>query len=427
VKDGKTQAPAGNQRGSPSACAGCLSDDAIGWYTLTVPDDLRITRVTTHEFQWTMPDLGPDRTGLNHAFRKGASSRNTGYVVTVETSGGVTGEYSWSQGGKGVSTTQVAMVARYLIGKNAFDRERIWNDLKRALRKQDRFGIGPIDIALWDIAGKALGAPIHVLLGSYRRRLPAYASTHFGDEDGLDSPDAFAAFAVRCREMGYRGFKIHGWGGGPIRREVDTVLATRAAVGPEMDLMIDPACEYDTFADTLKVGKACDEAQYYWLEDPYRDGGMSAFAHRKLRQLIKTPLLLGEHVRGLEAHVDQILAEGTDFVRADPDYDGGITGVLKIAHAAEGFGLDCEIHASGPAQRHCMAAIRNTNYYELALVGPTLDPKSKHYHAYADGYNDDLTSIDSQGCVTVPDGPGLGVTLDWDWIRQNEVASATFD
>jgi L-alanine-DL-glutamate epimerase-like enolase superfamily enzyme len=391
-------------------------------------DDLTIRRVVTRELQWTMPGLAHDKTGLNHVYKKGAESRNTGYVVTIETEGGITGEYSWSQGGKGVSTTQIAMIAHYLIGKNAFDRERIWNDLKRALRKQDRFGIGPIDICLWDIAGKALGAPIHSLLGGYRTALPAYASTYFGDENGgLDSAQAYADFAVQCKELGYRGYKIHGWGGGPIKREVETVLATRAAVGPDMDLMIDPSCEYETFADALKVGKACDEANYFWLEDPYRDGGISSFSHRKLRQLIKTPLLIGEHVRGLEAHVDQIIAEGTDFVRADPDYDGGITGVMKIAHAAEGFGLDVEIHAAGPAQRHCMAAIRNTNYYELALVGPLLDPKSKHYHAYADGYTDDLVSIDSEGCVHVPDGPGLGVTLNWDWITTSQTGIAVYE
>jgi L-alanine-DL-glutamate epimerase-like enolase superfamily enzyme len=320
------------------------------------------------------------------------------------------------------------MVAHYLIGKNAFDRERIFNDLKRALRKQDRFGIGPIDIALWDLAGKALGVPVHALLGGYRRRLPAYASTHFGDEDGgLDSPRAFADFAVQCQELGYRGFKIHGWGGGPIQREVDTVLATRAAVGSAMDLMIDPSCEYETFADTLKVGKACDEANYFWLEDPYRDGGISAFAHRKLRQLIKTPLLLGEHVRGLEAHVDQILAEGTDFVRADPDYDGGITGVMKIAHAAEGFGLDCEIHAAGPAQRHCMAAIRNTNYYELGLVHPKIGRKQDARPLYKDGYADDLDAVDARGHVPVPQGPGLGVELDWDWVTSRETGKVVYE
>ena len=213
--------------------------------------------------------------------------------------------------------------------------------------------IGPIDIALWDFAGKLYGAPIYEMLGGYRKKLPAYASTYHGDENGgLDSPAAFADFAVECRERGFPAFKIHPWGNGPISREVENVLAVRAAVGPAMDLMIDPACEYDTFADALKVGRACDEASYFWYEDPYKDCGISQFAHRKLRQLIRTPLLIGEHVRTLEPHVDFVVAEATDYVRVDADMDGGLTGALKIAHAAEGFGLDAEIHGGGPAHRH---------------------------------------------------------------------------
>src|SRR5262249_7855615 len=105
--------------------------------------------------------------------------------------------------------------------------------------------------------------------------------------------------------------------------------------GDRMDLMLDPACEYITFGDALKVGWACDEARYFWYEDPYRDGGISQFAHRKLRQLIKTPLLMTEHVRTLELHADFALADATDFLRGDVGYDG-ITGVMKLAHAAEG-------------------------------------------------------------------------------------------
>jgi L-alanine-DL-glutamate epimerase-like enolase superfamily enzyme len=76
-----------------------------------------------------------------------------------------------------------------------------------------------------------------------------------------------------------------------------------------MDLMIDPACELNTFADVLKVGRACDEANFFWYEDPGKDLGISAFAYHKLRQLIRTPLCLGEHVRSLEPHVDFSVAE----------------------------------------------------------------------------------------------------------------------
>ncbi|HEY8600755.1 MAG TPA: enolase C-terminal domain-like protein [Thermomicrobiales bacterium] len=387
--------------------------------------DLRIRRLTVHEYGRTSQDLGYDYNGFNNVYEKGAQSKGTGYAFTIETDAGITGEYV---GGVSVSYAQVAMCAEYLLGKNALQRELIWNDLKRALRKHDRFGMAPIDVALWDIAGKAYDAPISELLGGYRTSLPAYASTFHGDENGgLDSPEAFAEFAVECKEIGYPAFKIHGWGNGSIAREVATVLKTREAVGPEMDLMIDPACEYNTFGDALKVGRACDEAKFFWYEDPYKDGGTSAFAHRKLRQMISTPILLGEHVRGFELHVDQIIAEGTDYVRADVDYDGGITGVMKLAHAAEGFGLDCEIHAPGPAPRHCMAAIRNTNYYELGLVHPKLARGKGQRGIYLDDYSDGLDSVDARGHVPVPTGPGLGVTIDWDWVRKNEIGKVVYE
>ncbi|HEX5503549.1 MAG TPA: enolase C-terminal domain-like protein [Thermomicrobiales bacterium] len=385
----------------------------------------RITRLTVHEYAYPLDDMGYDYNGFNLVYQPGNHLDLRGYVFTVETDAGVTGEYA---GGNAVSYAQVGMVAHYLLGKNPLERERIYNDVKRALRKHDRFGLGPIDIALWDIAGKLYDAPVYELLGGYRTALPAYASTYHGDENGgLSSPDAFAAFAVQCRDLGYRAYKIHGWGHGPIAREAATVLAVREAVGPGMDLMLDPACEYETFADALKVGRACDEAGFFWYEDPFKDGGLSAFAHRKLRQLIKTPLLLGEHVRGMELHVDQIVGEGTDYVRADADYDGGITGVLKLAHAAEGFGLDCEIHAPGPAHRHCMAALRNSNYYELGLVHPNAGSTGHTHLLYRDGYSDALDAIDADGCVPVPQGPGLGVALDWDSIRAHETGKVVYE
>jgi L-alanine-DL-glutamate epimerase-like enolase superfamily enzyme len=390
---------------------------------MTMANAPRITRLTVHQFWYDVVDRGVDYNGFNAVYEPGARRRVHAYVFTIETDQGITGEYL---GGNPVSYAQVGMVAHYLIGKNALERELIYNDLKRALRKHDRMCQGPIDIALWDIAGKFYRAPISQLLGGWKTSLPAYASTYHGDHapGGLNSPQAFADFAVQCKEMGYPAFKIHGWGKPVIADEVATVLAVRRAVGEGMDLMIDPACEYDTFGDTLKVGRACDEAGFFWLEDPMKDGGISAFAHAKLKGLIRTPLLQGEHIRTLEPHVDLIVAGGTDYVRADADYDGGITGLMKIAHAAEGFGLDCEIHAPGPAHRHCMAAIRNTNYYELGLLHPKM--ASTTPPVYLD-YSDDIDSIDARGHVPVPTGPGLGVQLDWDFIKSHSAGVTTYE
>lgn len=381
----------------------------------------KIIRVTAHQYAWELADMGTDYNGFNHVYQAGNRIHMGGNVLEIETDAGITGEFVG-----GVELSQLSIVGPYLIGKNPLERELIYNDVKRALRKNDRLVMGPIDIALWDFAGKLYDTPIYELIGGYRKKLPAYASTYHGDENGgLDSPSAFADFAVRCKEMGYPAFKIHPWGRGPIAREVENVLAVRAAVGPDMDLMIDPACEYETFAQALKVGRACDEASFFWYEDPYRDGGISQFSHRKLRQLIRTPLLIGEHVRTLEPHVDLIVADGTDYVRVDAYMDGGLTGALKIAHAAEGFGLDAEIHGGGPAHRHLMASIRNTNYYELGLLTPKV--RRTHAPVYKDPTMvDEIDSVDSSGCVAVPEGPGLGAEIDWDWVKRHEVGSVTY-
>ena len=98
---------------------------------------------------------------------------------------------------------------------------------------------------------------------------------------------------------------------------------------------------------------------------------------------------------------------------------------MKVAHAAEGFGLDVEFHGGGLAHRHCIASIRNTNYYELGLLNPKV--KKTKPPIYPPRYTDELENIDSSGHVPVPDGPGLGVELDWDYIEAHKVDSIVFE
>jgi L-alanine-DL-glutamate epimerase-like enolase superfamily enzyme len=381
-----------------------------------------ITRIESTEFSYPLADVGQNPDGFSLVYEPGATTHRKLFALRIETDEGVTGEYV---GGNSPGAAQFNVVANYLIGRDALKREKHWSEVKRALRKYDRMGMGPMDIALWDLAGKHWGAPIHELLGTYRTRLPAYASTYEADRNGgLDSPAAYADFAATCRDLGYPGFKLHVWGSDAWRdteREVATVHAVGERVGDEMDLMLDPACQYETFADALTVGRAVDEAGFYWYEDPYRDGGLSQHAHRRLSERLDTPLLLTEHVRGLEPHTDFVAAEATDFVRADPEYDAGITGAMKIARVAEGFGLDVEFHAPGPAQRHCMAATRNSNYYELALVHPEVpNPVPPVYEG---DYSDGLEDVDPDGTFPVPDGPGLGVEYDWEYVEDHATGS----
>src|SRR5690606_10258354 len=116
----------------------------------------------------------------------------------------------------------------------------------------------------------------------------------------------------------------------------------------------------------------------------------------------------------------------TDYVRANANSDGGITGVMKIAALAEAFGLDVELHGGGLAHRHIMAHLRHANYYELGLIHPNV-PNTKA-PVYAERrWLDGLDSVDANGCVEVPEGPGLGVEMDWDHIRAHQTEEIIYE
>lgn len=385
----------------------------------------KISEVEIIEFSFEMQNMGSidgNKAVYNIGYRKGAVARLTKYAIIIRSDDGASGEYVMNWGGTGPSMAQTIGLAGNLIGRNPFHREQIFDDFKREMRQHDHMGQGAIDIALWDLAGKSYGASISELLGGYREKIKAYASTYHGDRaGGLDCKEAYVDFANACRDIGYRAFKVHGWKDGDAVEEAENVLHLRKSVGNGMVLMLDPCCELRTLADALYVGRACDEANYFWYEDPFRDCGTSAFAHKILREKLKTPILQTEFVRGVEPKADFIIAGGTDFLRADPEYDMGITGVMKIAHLAESLGVDVELHAAGPAHRHCISAIRNTNYYEVALVGP--DCMNAVAPVYTCGYSDQLDCIDEDGYVSIPNGPGLGVDYDWDYIRRNQINS----
>jgi L-alanine-DL-glutamate epimerase-like enolase superfamily enzyme len=390
-----------------------------------------ITRVEIHAFTFTTNNLGLGKHAAagvgNVVYQPGSQLTTQRLAVRIQCDDGAQGEYVTHWVGTPSTLGQMQMLAPNLLGRDPETRAQIYDDLKREVRAYDHMGHGPLDIALWDLAGKKYNVSVARMIGAFRWRLPTYASTYHAQHEpgGLDTVEAFCDYAQACQEQGFGGFKIHGWHDGDARKEARNLLAVRERVGDGFYLMIDPACQLRTWMDALYVGQACDEANYFWYEDPYRDSGVAITGHKALRERLKTPLLVSEHVRGLEQKAGFLLGGGCDLIHADPEYDLGITGALKIAHFCEALGLDVQMHACGPAHRAVVAALRNTHFYEMALMGPGMPNLVPP--VYTCGYSDQPEDLGPDGCVPVPDGPGLGVQYDWDLIERNRTALLVFE
>ena len=351
------------------------------------------------------------------------------WAVRIETDDGARGEYVTHWVGTPSSFAQAAMLAPHLLGRDPEPREEIWQDLKREVRAYDHMGHGPLDIALWDLAGEAPRR----LGGRAARRLPqalpTYASTYHGQDEpgGLDTPEAFADYAVACKEQGFAGFKIHGWHDGDVAREVANML--RRAQGGRRRLAADdrpglPAAHLDGRA---RGRPACDEAEFFWYEDPYRDSGGALEGHKRLRERLKTPLLVCEHVRGLEPKAAFMLAGGGDMIHADPEYDMGITGAMKIAHFCRGARAStCSTTPAARRTAPCMAATPQYPFLRDGADRPRhaqRGPAGLCLRLFRPAGRDRARTA---ACPS-PTGPGLGVTYDWDFIERNRLEHHVFD
>jgi L-alanine-DL-glutamate epimerase-like enolase superfamily enzyme len=323
----------------------------------------------------------------------------------------------------GGSEETTAVARRLLVGLDAFDREGIHRLFRGSARLEWRAlagrMVGVLDQALWDLAGQATGLPVHRLLGGARERVPAYASTMCADDipGGLDSPEAFADFARACVAAGYRAFKLHTWMppyGPDPRRDIAACRAVREAVGPDVLLMLDPYHNY-TREEALMLGRALEELDFHWMEEPMDEYSTSSYAW--LCERLDLPICGPESVEGgLQSRAEWIRRGASDIMRTGVEH-GGITAIIKTAHLCEAFGMRLELHGGGAGTLHALAAMAVPGeMYERGLLHPHLD-----YDAERPWLRTPIDAIDAGGMVRVPTGPGLGQDIDWDFIRENVV------
>lgn len=351
------------------------------------------------------------RTDLPWDFQDASKSGMTSILVQVVTDTGLTGSFiAWERltTTRGLVETMASAVKPYLVGRDPFDREAIWQTLASWNRKGfPMVGTGAIDTCLWDIAGKAFGVPIYQLMGAYRKKIRAYAST-----STLAKPEDYADYAVKLKEQGYTAIKIHVRG--DPKWDVEACKALRSGA-PDLDLMLDSSCHYGR-KDALWVGREIEKLNFYWYESPLPDSDIEGLT--EITRILDIPIAGAEYLYECNpTHFAPYLAgHVVDIIRADARRS--ITMAKRVADMCAGFHVNCELHSWGSiisktANLHIMGAIRNCEFFEQPVP-------VERFELYAK----DVVRIDSEGYVHMPTKPGIGVDLDWDDIDKRTIFRA---
>jgi L-alanine-DL-glutamate epimerase-like enolase superfamily enzyme len=298
-------------------------------------------------------------------------------------------------------------LGRLVVGMNVLEAEAAWQRMAKA---GDWVGPGgllnyaicPIDIAIWDAAGKSLGQPVSKLLGGFRDRLPAYASDGFWYSLSLDE---LAASAREAYAQGFRAMKLRVGNEKHPAGEVARIQAVRDAVGPDVAIMVD-ATETWTLDKAMRTGKALQEAGISWLEDPIAHTDNDGMG--RITAALDTLVATGEHLYDIDAYRRLLEARGCGIALIDLGRIGGVTPWRHVASLAHGFGAMVGGHVLPEIHIHLLTAVPNANIVEYV-------PRSARLLKAMPAMNG--------ADMVVPPGAGFGLELDRDAVRQFTVTN----
>lgn len=348
------------------------------------------------------------------------SNDNSCVIFRITTDDGIQGA------GAGIAVLNeaagyVPLIQAYLMGREATSVE----DLLKTLRSAAQIvglRVWHVELALWDIIGKAAGLPVSKLLGGARDRLDAYAST--GE---LKSPERHVETCGQLRELGFRAVKLR------VRHPTfEEDVAVVEAVRDEFDdltLMVDanqgwrvhglgPYPEWD-FKRAVQFAHVCEELDVHWLEEPLYQHDYEGYAN--LRGQTDVRIAGGEMLADLPAFRELIQRGALDVVQPDAALSGGILMSRKVAVLAEAFGVEYAPHTwtNGiglAANLQCMGAAPNASWCEFPFEPGSWIPEAR------DAMLTEPLQIDADGTIAVPQGPGLGVDIDWERVDAHGVA-----
>lgn len=338
-------------------------------------------------------------------------------IVKVTTESGLVG---WGEAHHGRCPGAIGQLInttlRQLVtGMNAADVVGIWSRIysrqlaSHGMGTATALAMSGIDLALWDIRGKAVGWPLYKLLGGASKAIPAYAG---GISLGFQPPAELVDEARLLVEQGYRTVKLRF--GDTVARDIERLAAVRAAFGSDIGIMVDANTGYSV-EDVRRVMPALVEHDVLWIEEPFPPQDYRSY--ELANGFGGVPLAAGEnHFTRYE--FNRVIEEKSiRILQPDLSKTGGITEALRIAAMASAYKLSINPHTSASginmaASIHLLAAIDNGGYFEADVARENL-------------FRDQLTSrpdlLDANGCVHPPEAPGLGVEVDEAFLKAHPV------
>jgi L-alanine-DL-glutamate epimerase-like enolase superfamily enzyme len=300
----------------------------------------------------------------------------------------------------------VDSLAGLIVGDDPTQVEAVTAKCRRAAGSSGPGGIfalalSAVDIACWDLKGKALGRSVCSLLGGLRDRVPTYASGALMRPHSLDY---LAKAGPRLRDMGFRQMKMQCGSEPTLGASIERVRVMREAIGPDVDLMCD-INQLWSVNQAIEVGRRIEPYQLFWLEDPTAHDDYPGLA--RIADALGTPIAAGEYHYGIVPFRHLLEARSIDIVMIDLLRVGGITQWMKVAGMAEAFNLPVVSHLIPEFHVHLVAAIPN---------GLTVE-----YMPWTLRLFEETPALD-KGHLVVPSRPGLGLAFDQDAIKRYQVA-----
>ena len=317
-----------------------------------------------------------------------------------------------------VKTVVEKIIRPILLDKDPMDTEVRWRDMIQAASASDMGGavhcaIAGLDIAMWDIKGKALEKPIYELLGGKaREKVQMYASSMRRDLTPLEE----AKRAVSLVEEGYKGYKLHSALPGaiddPSDQTIETVREVRAAIGPDIEILVDVNGAFSAH-HAIEIGKALEDLGVFHFEEPRPHYDLDGLA--TVADALDIPIASGEMIYTQWQFKDLILRGRVDILQPDIVKVPGFTEFQRIAALASAFGKPITVHNIQPT----LSAVAHLH----VCAAYSIIPYSQEYNIEPISIRDDWPILKTplhvkDSYLEVPSGPGLGVELDEDVIKR---------